>query len=373
MEAAVPPVHPGGEHLVGEEADPLTLSGPKKYVLLVSFPFVMVMLLVSIYAGTMHSPKPKDMPVAVVGASAPAGQMAAGLNSAASSPVDARVVATPGEALQLLHDRKIVGAFVLPTGANRNAVLYSAQADGASQAGMVEAVFEPVAAAQHMRLTEHDMAPLPARDGLGITLLLTAIGFMLAGYLPVSLLTTAAPELHPLRRLVPVMAGWSALMGVVIWLLVGPLLGAVHGHAAAVIGVGWLAMFATAMAQLLIARFLGPLAVLPGVAVFVFLGVPASNISIPVYAVPGFFSFLHDVLPLPAAAEALRSFLYYGGDGAGVHLAVLAAWAAAGILLTALVDLRRHRRKPDPDRELSGLTAEPGTASDSATGALATG
>ncbi len=37
---------------------------------------------------------------------------------------------------------------------------------------------------------------------------------------------------------------------------------------------------------------------------------------------PGFFQFLHGVLPLPAAGEALRSVLYFDGNGLGAHLLV---------------------------------------------------
>ncbi|MYQ33891.1 ABC transporter permease [Streptomyces sp. SID4956] len=354
MEAAVPPEKSGAGQGSGNGGSALAVSGPKKYVFLVVFPFLMAMLLVGTYAGSMHSPSPKDMPVAVVGDSARAGELAAGLDKAEGSPVDTRVVATVDEARQLLHDREIAGAFVLPTGAGGDATLYTASAAGAAQAGMVKAVFEPVAESQHLDLAEKDIAPLPAHDGMGITSLFVAVGWMLAGYLVVTVVTSAAPELSSLRRLVPLMAAWAALISVVTWLLAGPLIGAIEGHAAAVLGLGWLSIFSVAMAQTLLSRLMGPLAVLPGITLFMFLGVPASNLSMSQYAVPGFFRFLHDVLPLPAAGEALRGVLYFGGDGAGPHLAVLAAWAVAGIALTAGVDLLRRRGKAAPGRDRSG-------------------
>ncbi|WP_332880641.1 ABC transporter permease [Streptomyces sp. NBC_00564] len=320
-------------------------GGAKKYVFMVMFPFLIVMLLVSVYSGAMHSPSPKDMPVAVVGQSAQAEQLASSLEATDGSPLDVRVVSTVAEAEQLLHDREISGAFALPAGADGDAVLYTAQAAGAAQASIVESIFQPVADAQHLDMDHKDVAPLPASDGMGITVLFTAIGWMLSGYLVVTVVSSGAPELASLRRMVPLMAGWAAVMSTVVWLLVGPVIGAVDGHAWALLGLGWLSVFSVAMAQTLLARLFGPLAVLPGLALFMFLGVPSSNIMMSIYTVPGMFTFLHQVLPLPAAGEALRSVLYFGGDGAGGHLVVLGVWAVAGLLLTAGIDLLRHRRK----------------------------
>ncbi|MFE4966137.1 ABC transporter permease [Streptomyces sp. NPDC056660] len=350
MEAAEPSSKSGAGTGPGHQGGgfaPLP-GGAKKYVFMVLFPFVMVMLLVSSYTSAMHSPSPRDMPVAVVGHTTQAEKLTASLEATDGSPVDVRLVSTVAEAEQLLHDREISGAFALPTGADTNAVLYTAQAAGASQASMVESIFQPVADAQHLALDHKDVAPLPASDGMGITILFMGVGWMLAGYLVVTVVSGGAPELASLRRMVPLMAVWAAVMSTVVWLLVGPLIGAVHGHAGAVLGLGWLSVFAVSMTQTFFSRLFGPVAVLPGLAVFMFLGVPSSNIMMSVYAVPGMFKFLHHVLPLPAAGEALRSILYFGGAGVGGHLAVLGAWGVAGLLLTAGTDLLRRRKPPAP-------------------------
>ncbi|MGW6356398.1 ABC transporter permease [Streptomyces sp. NPDC055092] len=337
-------------------------GGAKKYAFMVLFPFVMVMLLVSVYSGAMHSPSPKDMPVAVVGQTAQAEKLASGLEATDSSPVDVRLVSTVAEAEQLLHDREISGAFALPTTTDSAAVLYTAQAAGASQATIVESIFQPVADAQHLDMDHKDVTPLPTSDSMGIAVLFTAIGWMLAGYLVVTMVSSGAPELSSRRRMVPLMAGWAAVMSTVVWLLVGPVIGAVDGHAWALLGLGWLSVFSVAMAQTFFARVFGPLAVLPGIALFMFLGVPSSNIMMSIYTVPGMFAFLHEVLPLPAAGEALRSILYFGGDGVGGHLAVLGVWAVAGLLLTTGIDRLRRRRKGRATAEAEHITAESASA-----------
>lgn len=170
----------------------------------------------------------------------------------------------------------------------------------------------------------------------GIAVLFAAMGMMLAGYVPLSLLLMACPHLLSLRRFLPIVAGWSAATSTIIWLILGPIVGAVDGHYLTFLGVGMLATGAVALTQLLLTKLMGPLAVVLGMLLWVVFGMPSSNLALSVDMMPGFFNFLHGVLPLPAAGEALRSILYFDGRGAGGHLLVLAAWAVAALLLSWL-------------------------------------
>lgn len=54
-----------------------------------------------------------------------------------------------------------------------------------------------------------------------------------------------------------------------------------------------------------------------------------------VESMPGFFQALHDVLPLAAAGEALRSIVYFGGTGLARHLIVRAVGLVVGLVLAA--------------------------------------
>jgi hypothetical protein len=80
---------------------------------------------------------------------------------------------------------------------------------------------------------------------------------------------------------------------------------------------------------------------------------------------PGFFSFLHGVLPLPAAGETLRALLYFDGDGAGRYLLTLAAWALGALLLCLLRERLGGHAIPGapvvdhPDRPLPALAGGP--------------
>ncbi|MFF4875163.1 ABC transporter permease [Micromonospora sp. NPDC000668] len=307
-----------------------------RYVALFVMPFLMVTMMFATYVATMHSPQPRDMPVAVVGSGAQAQAVVDGLNSAPGRAVDARLVPSGSDAVELLEEREIAGAIEIPAAGSREATVYTAMAAGASQATTAQQLLAPIAVQQDWTTTTQDVAPLPEGDLAGISVLFAAMGMMLAGYVPLSLLVIATPHLLSLRRFVPLLTGWAAATSTIIWLLLGPVVGAVEGHYLQFLGVGMLTVGAVGAAQLLFTKLMGPLAVLVGMLLYVVFGMPSSNLALSIDVMPGFFQFLHGVLPLPAAGEALRSLLYFDGRGAGGHLLTLAIWLVAGLLLSLL-------------------------------------
>lgn len=322
------------------------ISNKTKYTILALFPFLMTALMVGIFTSAMHGPTPNNLPVAVVSSSAQQAQgMAQNLEKEAGDALDVRVVDTANEARQLLLEQEIGGAYVLPSAQNQDATLYVAGAQGTSLKQVVTQIFTTVAEQQKVDLQTTDIAPLPTQDSMGTTSLYLTIGWIMAGFVFVVIMSVAAPELLQVRRLVPVLVGWAALMAMSIWLVVGPVIGAFDGHAAEVLGVGWLTVFGIGLGTALFARFLGPLAVIPAVTIFMFLGVPASGGALTPYIESGFFQFLHGVLPAPAAVESVRSILYFGGDGVGVHVVTLLVWALAGLVLNIAAQLLSRRGK----------------------------
>jgi hypothetical protein len=90
--------------------------------------------------------------------------------------------------------------------------------------------------------------------------------------------------------------------------------------------------------------FLGPF--FPGAAVtlFIMFSVPSSGLTVPVDLLPGFFRFLHPVLPMGNTADALRDVGYYGDRSLGRPTAVLCAWIALGAALIVFGYLKQLRR-----------------------------
>ncbi|WP_234313840.1 ABC transporter permease [Streptomyces sp. NBRC 109706] len=336
-----------------------------RYVALFVMPFLMVTMMYATYVGTMHSATPKDMPVAVVGAGPEAEAVVTELNADPQGAVDARQVASEEEALDLLRDRDIAGALRVPDGGGDAATLSIATAAGASQATAVQQVLAPVAAGNGWDVVVEDAAVLPDGDLSGTAVLFAAMGMMLAGYVPLSTMVTSLPFLLSLRRFLPLLLGWSVATSTVIWAVLGPVVGAVDGHYLTFLGIGVLATGAVGLTQVLFTKLLGPLAVLLGMFLWVSLGMPASNLALSIHSMPSFFSFLHGVLPLPAAGEALRSVLYFDGRGLAGHLVTLACWIVAALLLSLLRERRSGHTIPgappvtSPGTPLPALAGSP--------------
>lgn len=336
-----------------------------RYVAMILLPFLMVGMMITGYLVAMHAPAPNNMPVAVAGQTQQAEQFAAALEASDPSAVDVRIVATDEEARQLLLDCEVSGVVSLHA-TDPNATVYTASAAGAAQVSTVTGLLAPQVLAQGGDLTVEDLAPLPAHDPAGLAAMFMATALMLAGYMPLSITLSNSPELLRFRRVVPLLAGWSALIAALVWLVAGPILGAVEGHTAAILGISWLAVFAVGSVQLLLTRIFGPLAVLVGMLFVMVLGVPASNMGMSVFTMPSIYATLHSFLPTAAAGEALRSVLYFGGDGLGSHLLVLALGAAIALLATLGVDALKRRRNPEagtPEISMASLTARPRPAS----------
>ncbi|MCC3293583.1 ABC transporter permease [Arthrobacter sp. zg-Y411] len=315
-----------------------------RYVAMFLMPLLMVSMLVGGYLAAMHSPEPNNMPLAVSGSEQQADSFAGALTSANPDAVDVRRVDSAEEARQLVLDREVSGAVDL-TG--ETATVYTAGAAGASQSGTVTALLAPQVLAQGLSLATEDLAPLPENDMAGLGAMFMTTALMLAGYMPLSLVLSNSPELLRFRRFVPLLAGWSALIAALVWTVVGPIMGVVEGHTAAVLGICWLSVFAVGSVQLFLTRILGPMAVLAGMLFLMVLGVPASNMSMSVHTMPALYPFLHSFLPAAATGESLRSVLYFDGDGAGRHLLVLAIGTAVSLLLTLALDALKRRRTPD--------------------------
>ncbi|MYQ33892.1 ABC transporter permease [Streptomyces sp. SID4956] len=331
----------------GQSAAPQAkpMSNKVKYTVLGLFPLLLVTLFVGIFTYAMHEPAPRDLPVAVVGAGAEQSRGAAAeLQKGAGDALDVRTASSVDAAKRLVADGEIAGAYVLPTAEGGDATLYVAGGGGSSLQQVTTQVFEGVAEEQHVGLQTEDLVPLPERDSMGTSSLYVTIGFTLAGFVFVIIAAAAAPELLRLRRLVPAAAGFAALIAVSVWLLTGPVIGAFEGHAAQVLGIGWLMTFSVSMVTALFARYLGPLAAVPAVLIFMFLGVPSSGGALAVHVEPPLFQFLHDVLPTPATLEAVRSVLYFDGQGVAGHLGVVALWGLAGIVLNLGAELAGRRK-----------------------------
>ncbi|WP_207345605.1 ABC transporter permease [Arthrobacter sp. E3] len=310
-----------------------------RYAALLFFPFAMVAMMISFMLGAMFEPTPRDMPVAVVGATMEVGQEAVDtLDAGMQGLFELRAVDSEQEARTLVGDRTVSAALVLPTAPNGAALLLTNEAASSSAQQLVTTIFGQVAAGQQMGLDTENVAPLPDSDSAGTVAMYMAMGWMMAGFMIIVVGANAAPASRPLRKLLPIVAAWSVFMSAVLYMIAGPMVGAIDGHFWALFGTGAVAIFAMAMFATVFERLIGMLSIIPVVAILMFLGVPSSGGALSVYMEPEIFRVLHDILPMPAAVEATRSILYFGGDVVGGALLNFAIWGAVSLAVVAVID-----------------------------------
>ncbi|WP_166970928.1 DUF3533 domain-containing protein [Brevibacterium atlanticum] len=309
-------------------------------------PLIFVGMMITSYLGTMHSPTPKDMPIAVAGSSSAASDLAYALNGAEPDALDVDQVADAHTARERVIDREASAAVVVE---GRQATLYTAGGAGSQQATTVTGLVMPVLQEEGLDVETDDLAPLPDNDPTGMAAMFLMTAIVMAGYLPFSVLRSNSPELLKFKRIVPIIGAWAAVIAGLVWTVACPILDVVDaGDTVAVLGIAWLGVFAIAAVQLFITRLVGAMGVIVGILFLMVLGMPSSNMAMPVTTMPRFFRFTHEFLPMPAIGESLRSVLYFGGRGVTEHLLVLAIGAVVGLLLTKLYDTISHRRNPDP-------------------------
>ena len=310
-----------------------------RYLSLAAFPFAMVTMMITFMLGAMHQPTPHDMPVAVVGQNMDqAKEAVSGMEEQMGDMVDFTALDDRDAAEDMVESRELAGAVVLPSQNDPQFTIVGNQAGNISAFQMMTRMFEQVASAQDMPSTVEDVHPLPDRDSNGVVVMYLAMGWILAGFMIVIVGANAAPHTRPLRRMLPLTAIYAPFMSAVLVVIAGPMTGAVDGHYAALWGAGVLAIFCIALFAMIFERLIGMFAIIPVIGTLMFAGVPSSNAALSEYMAPPFFAVLHDYLPMPAAAEVIRSILYVDGDVVAEHLQVLALWGLISLAVVFIID-----------------------------------
>lgn len=310
-------------------------------------PLIFVGMMITSYLGTMHSPSADDMPVVVAGSSSQAGDVKFALDGSEPDALDVDTVDDAYTARQMVYEREASAAVIVD---GKKATLYTAGGAGPQQSTTVTGLVMPALQEEGLEVSTEDIAPLPDGDPSGLAAMFLMTAIVMAGYLPFSVLRSNSPELLKFKRIVPILGAWAAVIAGLAWTITCPILGVVDARdSVAVLGIAWLGVFAISCVQLFITRLVGAMGVIFGILFLMVLGMPSSNMAMPVDTMPKFFRFTHEFLPMPAIGESLRSVLYFGGNGVTKHLLVLAIGAVVGLLLTKCYDFISHRRNPSPE------------------------
>ena len=275
---------------------------------------------------------PRDLPVGVVGINASSQRVAAGLDRSAPGGFDIHVYPDQAAARRAIEHREVFGAFaVRPDGIT----VLTASAAGPTVAQLLTTAGHQLAGLAGTSSTAtpvHDVDVVAtARDdprgaALSAGLLpLTICGILLAAVVGVLL------AVRPAWRQLTALCVLSAATGLGVYLVAQPFLGALPHEHLATWGALALTVLAISATTAGFVALLGTRGLGIGAALMMFVGNAFSGATSAPQLLPGAVNHIGQSLPPGAGANLLRSTAYFGGHGAGGHLAVLLVWTALGL------------------------------------------
>ena len=297
-----------------------------------------VALVMTLFAWPSARLEPRDLPVGVAGP-ANAVQPIEQRLAAADGSFDVHRYADDAAARQAIEDRDIYGAVVM-TQAGPKALTASAASRTVAQT-LTRAADEALAPAPTGAPVTDVVPDDQASSALPSSVLPLVIAGSIAGVLAVFLATGFASRLVLLAT-ASVLGGLTGNLVLQSWL--------------DVIGGDWVAnaaglsltILATAAVVAGLQALMGrPGAVLAGVAMAL-VGNPFSGASSAPELLPQPVGAIGQLMPPGAGANLLRSTGFFDGAAAAGHVAVLAAWALAGVTLLLVAGLRGRRRVAAP-------------------------
>ncbi|GAB3555317.1 hypothetical protein J2S53_003942 [Actinopolyspora lacussalsi] len=304
----------------------------RKLVSTLWFPMFFVVGFMVFYLIPFHAPAPHNVPVAVVGEQAAAG-IEVSFDNSVPDGYDISAVSSEQAARQAVLDRDVVAAYDPADGE-----MFYASANGRMAVQMLRQSFAPVAAQAGQQLSTTDLAATAPGDVMGTGLFYCLMALNIAPYVVVMMLLRAQLTT---RQKLGSMVGFGVVSTLICYftalsldviyndpllLLVGFLLTQ---------GIAWTAYGLVPIVKQFI----------PGVAIglFVLLSLPSSGGAIPLHFVHPIFQFLHHIMPLGNAVDAMRGVLYFDGAGAVRGTLVLCSWVVLGVALVVFNHFRAER------------------------------
>lgn len=288
-----------------------------------------------------HDQRPRELPIAAVGTPATAQTVEA----QASGQLSVRAVRDRAAARQEIAERDVYGAVVLGEQGVRELLIASAANNGV--ANFLRRTLGRATPDGVPRIT--DVRPLPEDDATGIDIALLLQVLLIGGSIAVVGIGRLLPRFEgdPRRGVLPVtfLAAYAVMFGFALTLI------------AAAFGVGTDASFldrvlAMALISAGVAGSTAALVALIGSAgsavagvLYFILGAQISGAGTAPEFLPPFWSDLGHYLPGGAGTSLLRDVFYFPEASTSNPIAILAAYAGAGLLVLSGLNLIRARRR----------------------------
>lgn len=294
---------------------------------------VLVGVLVTVFAWPAAESRPRDVPIALVGAPEAAAQAEQQLTAAMPGAFDLEAVPDAQAARGLIADRDVYGAIVIEPSGPPRVMTASAASPAIAQLlqGIADRVSQEATGARPAEV--EDVVPLPADDprGAGFTgaALPMVLGGMIVG-IAMSFLVADVRRRAGGALLAAVAAGLVATAVVQLWL------GALEGSYWANSGVVALAIAAISMTLIGLNALIGTPGIGLGALIMFLVGNSLSGVASAPDLLPTGWGTLGQLLPPGATGTLLRSVSFFEGAAAGRPALVLTCWLAGGLLLAAL-------------------------------------
>lgn len=288
-----------------------------------------------------HDQRPRELPIAAVGTPATAQTV----ETEAPGELSVRAVRDRAAARQEIAERDVYGAVVLGEQGVRELLIASAANNGV--ANFLRRTLGRATPDGVPRIT--DVRPLPEDDATGIDIALLLQVLLIGGSIAVVGIGRLLPRFEgdPRRGVLPVtfLAAYAVMFGFALTLI------------AAAFGVGTDASFldrvlAMALISAGVAGSTAALVALIGSAgsavagvLYFILGAQISGAGTAPEFLPPFWSDLGHYLPGGAGTSLLRDVFYFPEASTSDPIAILAAYAGAGLLVLSGLNLIRARRR----------------------------
>jgi hypothetical protein len=294
---------------------------------------VVVAVVLTLFAWPNARLEPRDLPVGVAGEPAAATAVEQRLR-ALDGAFDVHRFTDEAAARHAIEERDVYGAFVV-TRTGPELLIASAASAAVSQT-----LSHAAAESSGAPVPVHDVvAASPAAAALATLLLPLIIAGILTGVVATRL-ASGAPRRVGLVVTVSVLVGLTATAIVQSWL------GVVEGDWAA--NAVALSLMVLAMASLVagLDALLGRAGTILAALTLILIGNPFSGAGSSPELLPQPTGTIGQLLPPGAGANLLRSTGFFDGAAAGGHVAVLAAWALAGVAAIFVAAARARYRPP---------------------------
>ena len=318
----------------------LAIRNHRRAALVLAAAVVTQLAFIASFTGALSRPTLQDATLGLVASPTASRPAAAAVPRVAG--VTYRVLPSPAAAAAQVRGGDLPAALVV--GARKDTLVVA----GAAGLTLVTAITEEVSA-QTTRagvpVAVQDVRPLPPGDPKGLGSFMLVIGWIIGGYIGMTLLSRVRGAAGTSVRGTAVTLGMAAIysvasaaLGVV---LVDPLMGVLTGHPWTLLAAGSLIVFAATVLTGALISLVGLSGIVIAIVMLVVLGNPTSGGSVPVQMLSSGYRFLAGVLPTNAGMGLVRDFAYFDGNQIARPLLVLSIYAGVSLAVCLGLALRR--------------------------------